>query len=211
MTVYDPFNWLPSAYAKLETYIKDEIDKAVVRDGNVPIGSQVYDVVMDSPEAVELPKPAEFTKTIIHFGIDDIENRRLGLGTNKIESVYDEAAQTVYEIEAKWHELNFDVGVWASDQSGGSSSRLRAYKVLHQILGTEIGKRRCQAQTGVEIRTFIGGRFIIERPNDVRLYRIIGAELVVRLHSQLADAPDVIVGEVVQEPDLEIASEPLID
>jgi hypothetical protein len=210
VTTYDPFDWLPSAFEMLHEFIKSEVDAAVL-SGSDPIGLQVYDIVMDYPDSADLPLFAEFEKTVIHFAIDDISNQRLGHGENKIDSIYDDTANTITEIEAQFHEVNFDVGVWASDQSGGTSSRLRAYRVLHQILGSEIARQKCREQTGIEIKSYTGGRYIIERTNDVRLYRIIGAELVIRLHGQQMDNPDVIADTATQVPELEIGSVPLSD
>lgn len=207
---FQPESWLVSGFNSLTDYINAEINASVQNDLGADVGLQLYELVMDFPTSDSLPKPAEFTKTIIHLAIDDIDNRRLGFGPGFVNATFVDAAGvvpgTVTEEEGNSHEINFDVGVWASDKSGGTSSRLRAYEMLYNAFGTDQARQRCTDFTdGVEIRSFNNGRFIIEKPNDVRLFRMIGAELVVRVYSRTVAAPDVIVdGEPVQQPDVEI-------
>lgn len=209
-------DWLVSCFASLTDYINGEIDNAIKNDVNGNAGLQVYKLVMDFPTSEEVPENAQLEKTVIHLAIDDIDNRRLGFGESFVKAEIVEPtvpdAGTITNHEAQWHEINFDVGVWASDESGGSSSRLRAYQMLHSILGTEEAKRRCFDTTGgIEIRRFNNGRFIIEKPNDIRLFRIVGAELVIRVASDhVAAAVEIVDEEPIQQQDVEIGEVPIV-
>jgi hypothetical protein len=196
MTLHDPLNWLPSAQRVLEEYTLAQIDESVIASGN-PSGLEVYEVVFDWPDAAAMAKEAKLPKTIIHFAIDDIDNNRVGLGRNYTKETEvdnaEPAGDTITYSEAMFHELNFDVGVWASDQSGGVTSRLVVYQTLHNMFGTEIARRKTRAATDVEILRFNGGRFITDRINDLRVFRIIDCELVTRVSSRTDDLPLTII------------------
>lgn len=210
MTTFTPENWLVSLFGSLKDYVAGEIDAAILSPTNVPSGHLAYDVVMDFPASAALPGQPELEKTIIHFAIDDIDNMRIGLGENQfdvieVDPTVDDPG-TVQGHEGMFHYVNFDVGVWASDKSGGSTSRLRAYQMLNDILGTDIARKKCFAVTeGVEIRSFASGRFVVETLGDIRVFRIVGAELVVRVVSRSIDTPDVFADlPIEQDPELEI-------
>jgi hypothetical protein len=203
---YDPRDWLLSLQRSLESYVVGRF--ATVTPG-VDL-NEVYEIVWDYPTALSLPDPAEFTKTIIHFDIDDITTARLGHGTGIVQSAVTDGTDTdagsVVDSEAMSHVVNYDVGVWASDLSGGVTSRLKAYQLLDKFLSGEIARQKCLIATqGVEIKFYRSGRFITEAINDVRTFRVVGAELEVRVFS-LDDAdPEILVDqEPTQEPELVI-------
>jgi hypothetical protein len=211
-TTFSPDEWLVSLFGSLTDYINAEIDQSVMV-GLDPQGLRAYEVVMDFPDADSLPEGAEFNRTIIHFGIDDIETRQLGFGPGIVNSEItdgtDLVAGTVSDQEAKSHVANFDVGIWASDESGGITSRLRAYQLLDKLFNGMIAKTRCWDFTeGVEIRFYNGGRFVNETINDVRVFRAVGMELEVRVYSrQVADDEILVDREPDQDPDLEITND----
>ena len=208
---FSPDAWLTSLFNALTDFIASEIDASVQDNTPSNAGLEVYEISMDFPASKDLPRSAEFNKTIIHFVIDDIDNRRLGLGHQIVNATETPAAipgnaDTIQEQEARSHTVNFDVGVWASDLSGGSSSRLRAYEMLDKILNGDIAREKCFASTGgVEIIRYNAGRFVTETTNEIRVFRIVGAELEVRVVSREMAAPGSIVdSEPDQQPDVDI-------
>lgn len=211
-TTFSPDDWLVSLFGALTDYINTEIDETVMV-GLDPQGLRAYEVVMDYPDSNSLPEGAEFKRTIIHFSIDDIETRMLGFGTGIVKSEITLGTLLVpgrvSDQEAKSHVVNFDVGIWASDESGGVTSRLRAYQLLDKIFNGMIAKTRCwDATQGVEIRFYNGGRFVNETINDIRVFRAVGMELEVRVYSrQVADDEILVDREPAQDPDLEITND----
>lgn len=200
---FDPANWLISAQRTLEAALL-----AALAEFLDPIDpADAYDIVWDWPDSGEIGKGAELKKTIVHFVIDDIDNRRIGIGDNQTKRTETLAVDpiadpdTVTYAEGGLHEINFDVGVWASDLSGGSTARLVVYQMLYNLFGTEFARRSFNATTeGVEILRFNGGRFITDRINDVRVFRIIDSELVARVYSGINVETLVIVDK---EPEVD--------
>jgi hypothetical protein len=95
--------------------------------------------------------------------------------------------------------------VWASDQSGGSTSRLIAYEILDKAFGGEMAKRKCmEATQGVELISFMGGRFVMDSINDIRIFRIVNAELVVRVYSRKDGSALIVPDSITQVPVLTI-------
>lgn len=211
MTVFNADKWLTSAFNVLMDAIKDRVDDYVPNDVDAPAGLQVYDVVIDFFPADRESEFTELEKTIIHLVLDDVQSTRLGLGPQAVaETVVDptvDDAGTVTEQYARAHRMNFDVGIWASDQSGGSSARLEALEMLDKLFNPDSNIR---FGDGVEIISFNGGRFVTDTLNDIRVFRVIGAELIVRVYSRDLGTPDIIVDEEPsQNPDLEIDGTPL--
>ena len=200
ITEFNPDQWLTSLQRALKDYTLREINNSVMA-GATPSGLDTYEVVYDWPDAFELAKDAKLEKTIIHFAIDDIANTIIGLGDNVYNTVEENRNEPNSDLvrlhEGQCHEVNFDVGVWASDQSGGATARLVVYETLQKIFGTEIGKRKVRSAIDVEVRRFNGGRFITDRISDLRVFRLIDTELVARVYSREIDEPLVIID---QEP-----------
>lgn len=210
---FDADNWLVSLNRALSSAVLVEIDAAFADNLNNDAGLEAFQVVFDWPESSQVAEFVQLPKTVIHFAVDDIDNRLLGLGENQVAATEDLVVDpdTVTWEEAQCHIVNYDIGVWASDKSGGHTSRLVVYQMLQSLLNTEIGKRKLREATGgVEVMRFNGGRFITDRINDVRIFRVIDAELVVRVYSRAVDTPVAIVDmEPVQEPDVEIDGLPI--
>jgi hypothetical protein len=213
MTDFNPDRWLTSAFNVLTEAVKGGVDGYVLDDTAAEAGLEIYDVVMDYFAA---DRPSEFTeldKTTIHFIIDNIENSRVGIGPQAVAATEIAPtipdAGTITEQLARSHRLNIDVGIWASDNTGGSSSRLDAYEMLDKLFNPDAAIRFAD---GVEIVSFNNGRFVTETLNDLRVFRVVGAELVVRVYSRDVAAPVVIADQgVTQAPELEIDSVPLTD
>jgi hypothetical protein len=192
----------------IKDYILAEIDAAIPEGG-----LNVFDVVMDYPISAAGPVEADLSKTIIHFEIDDIVNIKLGFGSDVVESVYTPGdvanPATTSEREARCHRVNYDVGVWASDLSGGATSRLVAYEILDKALGGEMARQKCKSVTGgVEITSFNGGKFVIDTLNDVRVFRVVDSALDVRVYSR-KDSIMIVPDTVSQDPHFTILGTPI--
>lgn len=209
MTVFNPDRWLTSMMGALQDYVQAEINTVIAG-----VGSEVFEVVMEYPASNDPPLAAEFEKTIIRFEIDDIDNRRLGFGRGDIVQQVITAPTvgapgSVGYQEARGHVVNLDVGIWASDKSGGVTSRLRAYEMLDKLFNSETARDRCRQQTnGIEIMMFNSGRFVVETQNDIRVFRVVGTELVLRVYGRDIPPPDVIVDvEPEQTPAVSLGDE----
>ena len=208
---YDPEIHMESLSRCLKEYAEDGFKNAIVDEGNNPSGDEVYDIVMEFPGTQIVSMKVPLAKTIIHFAIDDIEDRVVGLGNNVFENNYDPIGETVNPQEARMHMVNFDVGIWSSDRSGGVTSRLRAQQILINLFLGSIAQARIREATHggdgcLEILRYTGGNFATERINDVDVYRMMGAELVIRVFSRtpINDQPLPAIEEVVQVPGLTI-------
>jgi hypothetical protein len=206
---YDPDNWLTSAQQALEDYITNKFNNAVVAPGDIPGGLDVWKVVMDFPESDDLPDLLADGKTIVHFALDDIDNRRLGMGSNVVDFTevpgVGGAAGHVDEVVAGLHYLNFDVGIWAYDRSGGASLRIETYQYLEEFLGVSAQEKVMEATDGIEIQSFNGGRWVTDRVGGVRVFRTVDAELVLRVYSRKSPLPPApLAEEIVQVPGLTI-------
>lgn len=208
--VYDPRKWLPSMFRALSEYVSGGID-ASTKHFDEDIGLRAYEILFDFPAARVDPRKLPFRNeqgeatTLFHLEIDNIDSQPLGFGDNQFTETIYAANGTVVPEEAHGHEVTFDVGVWATDESGGSSARLEAYGILDSIFSGPGAQNACQSLTGgVLIRSFSGGRFLTETVNDIRLYRVADVELVTHVYSSKLVQPAVI-------PVIEIVPELIID
>ena len=208
VTEFNPDLWLETLHRSIKDYVRNEIDNFILDDLDAPAGLQAYDVEMDWPESVDTARDIQLEKTLIHFVADDIDSTKLGFGEDLVNAT--ELLQVaplpdlVQYHEARMHVVNYDVGIWASDKSGGSSSRLVAFQMLDRIFGGPQARRKFKTDTkGVQVIRFNGGTFITERVNDIRTFRVIDCELVVRVFSRVKIDDRIIVEEIVQDPDME--------
>jgi hypothetical protein len=199
--VFDPQQWVVSLFRTLKDYVLDEID------------GDVFEVVFEFPAANSAPELMPNEKALIHFSIDDIENRTFGFGHNVVKETIIEPAGgnpgTVQGHEAGCHYVNFDVGIWAADFSGGVTVRLQGYQALMSLFYGAAAFKKLR-ERGVEIVSYNGGRFITERINDVPIFRTIDSELVVRVYSERLLVPDGYVESIEQEPGLTIDGEIIV-
>lgn len=216
-TKFSPEDWLESTIRVIKEYLEIEFHRSVSARSEY-VGENAYEVVTQFPGPDLDIRRMPMHKTIIHIEVDDISSDILGFGDNVFSSTYDPATEMITEREAQVHLLNFDVGIWASDASGGTTSRSRAKQVLQNCLGGARGIKRMQAFSdggdgAVEIRSFSGGRFLLDRINDMQVFRMVESTLVVRVFSRtpLEDAQvGPAIEEIIQDPDLKIIDSPVL-
>lgn len=209
MTIYNPEQYLETAIRCLKEYATDGFSNSVENGGN-PVGLQIYNVVMEFPGAGVDSGRMPLDKTTIHFELDGEEDSSIGMGDNVFSRVYDPAAKTVVEKEAAQHIMNFDVGVWSSDRSGGTTARMRARQILRYLFVGPVATVNLKSMGdggdgGLEIVEFTGGRFLTERINDSDVYRMVDCSLVLRVFSRTPDAPPApAIESITQQPGLTI-------
>lgn len=204
---YNPEKWLESLVRTLQAYAEQGIDNAVKDNLGSPAGLEAYQVIMEFPgEVIDDVKNLPLQKTIIHFEIDDPQTRLVGFGDNIFNQNYDDVTETVSPQEARLHTVNFDVGIWSTDSSGGTTARMRAFQILNTLFsGSQATTALRTFSDGgdgpIDILRFAGGRFATERVNDINVYRTVGAELEVRVFSRTARPPaePAITGVTVEE------------
>lgn len=198
---YDPEDWLLSTTRAIKSWVEQGLDLTV------------YEVLMGFPGAgmnsssVSVP----FSKAMVHFEVDAIDSGRVGFGDGAFALNYDEAAKTVTPQYGEVHNINFDVGIWTSDRSGGGTARLLLRQHLQQIFGVGAVERFRAATDkgdgGVAIINFTGGRNTPDAINDVPVYRTINSELEVRVFSRTKLVPDEAapaIEQIDQSPGLTI-------
>jgi len=198
---YDPEQWLLSTMRALKEYAEDNFNDA-------------YEIVMEYPGTEEMFKKMPLVKTLVHFEIDVIDERRLGFGDNIGEWNYDDTTDPAHPVaqpqEAAIHVINFDVGAWATDRSGGTTSRARVKQTLGLLFQGKIAQENLDAAVNdgdgrIEIVNYTGGRFLTDRINDVDVYRIVDCSLDVRVFSRTPKGtPIQTIEEELQDPNLDV-------
>jgi hypothetical protein len=215
MTNYNAEAWLETAVRGIKDYASNGFDNAVLNDLSQPSGLDVYEIVMEFPSDQLIAKLVPGGKTLIHFEIDDIRDEPLSFGRNVAQQTYDNVNFTLTQREGRRHIMNFDVGIWAWDKSGGVTSRLRAREILTNLFTGGMATENLRAATDggdgqVELLSFDGGHFIQEAVNDVRTFRMINTSLMVRVFSRsIAPVVEPTVEDVLQDP-TELVLEPNI-
>jgi len=187
-TTFDPEIWLETTLRGLKEYAEQQFDNALVGpDG--PVGLEAYEIVMEFPGATLDASKVPMRRTVVHFEIDDIVTSTMGFGSGGVEEIYDEATGTVLIQEAQRQRILFDLGIWATDASGGSTSRARARQILTTAFGGNAGaKRLCEFTDGgegqLELLNFSGGRFLMDRINDMGVYRMVDCTLEIGVYSR---------------------------
>jgi hypothetical protein len=200
MPKIDPNNWLTTTPRCLKSYVEARLDL------------DFHTVVMSFGEADDLAREQPLETRIVHFEIDDIDNRRLGLGDGVVKRNINPnpLVFTLTEEEAQWHEFNFDIGLWVSDEMGGVTARLELYERLTDMLDGPSAEQAVWDETDIEIRSFRGGQFELEKIGDVRIYRVMGMELMARVAGRKVSAPMPYIDETLQSPGLDIGGEIII-
>lgn len=204
---YNPEIWMESLVRTLQAYVQQGFDNAVRDNNGDPVGLEVYNIIMEFPgESIDNVKTLPLKKTIVHFEIDDPQTRVVGFGDNIFNDNFDEVESTVKPQEARLHTVNFDVGIWSTDTTGGTTARMRAYQILNSLFSGSQATAALRAFSDggdgpIDILSFAGGSFATERVNDINVYRTIGAELEVRVFSRtlLPPAEPAITGVTVDE------------
>lgn len=173
---YDPEKFLETTFRTLKEYVETRMN------------TRVFDVVMEFPGAQIDASEMPMKKSIIHFELDDHETKPVGFGSGMFRDNYDSTDHEIFPQYASIQTFTFDVGVWASDPSGGTSSRMRAKQYLNFIFdlngGSGLGDFSDNGDGRIEVLSFSGGRFVLDHANDVRLYRMVDCQLVLRVFSR---------------------------
>lgn len=212
--IYNPDQWFVSLIRSLEEYVVDSFNAEV--SGN---GDEIWRIIMDFPESDDLPEVVgESDKILVHFAPDNIENIKLGYGLDIVDFTTTPPsgpppapAGSVNESEAEPHLVNFDVGIWTYDNTGGATLRMETYQLLERFLhGPRAYQAVKDATEGVEVQSYNGGRWVTERIAGTRVFRMVDAELIVRVYSRkltIAAAP--LTDSIEQDPNLTIDGNPI--
>jgi len=192
MTMYDIDNWLVSATRTLAAYITDAFD------------SELVTVEMSFPDTMNLlPLP----KTLVHLEQDAMEHPVVGFGIPTAE-VFDDVAGTVLPQDLAVHLVNFDVGVWASRESGGATHRMEVTQVLSSLFAPAAARQAFREATGMSVVSFNGGRNELDRLNDTPVWRALDMTLVVRVVSRnVPQVADIMVTDITQDQELTIIND----
>jgi hypothetical protein len=197
ITSFSPEIWLESAMRGIVDYAREGFHKSVRNENNDPVGQGIYDIVMEFPSTEKILTMMPLARTLIHFEIDDIDDRILGFGDGHHRLNYDDFFGTIQPQEAGEHRIDLDVGVWTSNRAGGVTARLRAYQTLRNLFHGGIAIEKLRDATndlgegGVEIMSFTGGRFLTDTVNDIEVFRVIDCTLKVRVFSRTPIEPIV--------------------
>jgi hypothetical protein len=196
---FDPTAWVTSATRALEDYVRSVVDES-------------FEVQMAFPDTEKMSKAIPFPKTIIHFDQEDVSNPLLGLGRNYVDEEYDETLGTVVLTEAQKFMLSFDVGVWASEASGGATNRMVALEQLTSAFCGPAANLACMARTeGIDIISFGGGRNIIDTINDIPVWRTTDMMLRLRVFAFKLIPPEFYIQGVEQDPGVEVDEVVVVD
>ena len=171
---YDPTNYLTTTLRSIQEYVTDQLHAAT------DIGD-VVDVEMSFPDTRSWMKTIPLERSLVHFELDDDPEMRLGFG---VPTTQDDDGDTTTLSEPVPHELNFDVGVWTSAQSGGTTKRGQLRQALYAIFGPASARREFTEQTGIVIKSYGGGHDVLDRVGDVPIYRTAAITLVASVFSK---------------------------
>jgi hypothetical protein len=208
MTKYSPEEWLETTVRVLKEYLEGEFDRSVY-DNDSFHGLDVYEIVPEFPAPSLDLRKMPMQKTIIHFEIDDITSRVVGMGDNIFGWAVDETTGIGTAQEAQVHMVNLDVGIWASDASGGTTSRLRAKQILQNALGGARGISSLRefsngGDGAMEVISFSGGHFVLDRINDMTVHRMVNCTLVLRVFSRNPPDPSM-TGPAIMDVEIDPA------
>lgn len=194
-TVYDPDLWLESLTRALSDFCGASLD------------DPDSDVEMSFPDTSTWTKTTPLARPVVHFEIDDISTPILGFGSPG-RDVFDDANGTVVHQEVQQHDVNFDVGVWVSAETGGATKRMELVRKLKDMFTSATYKKILSEQyNGISVLLFDGGTNVLDRINDVPLWRTTGMTLIVRVFSRVVPPGDPnvpVVGSFDQDPHLVI-------
>lgn len=197
ITPVDPDEWVVTLFRSLESYVKASLD------------TDIYEVGFSFPTATDIGRWLPLDKTLIHFEIDGINPVVLGFGDNIVDATYSDADHSVSEHEANVHIVNFDIGVWASERTGGVTARLRAYQRLNDLFVGASAYHALQS-LGIELMNFTGGNFIKEEIDNIPIFRVTGMILEVKIFSRRIRVPVPYIGDVFINPQLDTFEDTVI-
>lgn len=194
---YDPDAYLVSAGRSIHDYVRDQLlARADIGD--------VVDVEMSYPDTRDWTKDSPLERSLVHFELDDDPAMILGFGVP--QTLDDQGDDTAIVSEPQVHHLNYDVGIWTSPQSGGTTKRAQLRQALRDIFGTATGRVAFnEATEGLQAIEFGGGSDVLDRVNSLPIYRTTGITLVVSVFSRLTQSTPVdLVTDAVQLQHLSI-------
>jgi hypothetical protein len=222
VTKFAPEQWLETTVRGLKEYAEVGFDKSIKDHNNYPAGHKVYEIIMEFPSTDQIIRLVPLPKIVVHFEIDDIDSRVLGFGDGFHRLNYDELFDLIQPQEAGVHEISLDVGLWASDRSGGLTGRLRAFQTLRNLFHGPLAYEALKQATTqivdggseghIEILEFQGGRFLQDTINDLEVFRLIDCSLKVRVFSrtpievliptieEVTIVPELIIDDNLQLP-----------
>lgn len=217
VTDFNPEIWLETAMRGIVDFAREGFHESIRDENNNPAGQGIYDIVMEFPSTEKILTMMPLARTLIHFEIDDIDDRILGFGDGHHRLNYDEFMQRIQPQEAGEHRIDLDVGVWTSNRAGGVTARLRAYQTLRNLFHGGIAIEKLRDATndlgegGVEIMSFTGGRFLTDTVNDIEVFRVIDCTLKVRVFSRTPIEPEIptiedilIIPELIIDDNLQL-------
>jgi hypothetical protein len=206
---YDPEQWMTSTLRCIEEYTQKRLTQLSGFQYD-----ELWEIVMEFPGPLldSRRRTVPFEKTIIHFEIDLVEESFLGMGDNVFKTTDDPGGGGVIPQTGSRCLINFDVGIWASDRSGGVTHRLETRQFLSLIFQTPTALVDFRDSTdggdgGIEIRSFSGGRFVTDSINDVVCYRTLDTTMEIQVFSRTPMDYSVVVPtilEIDQDPNLSI-------
>jgi hypothetical protein len=194
MTTFDPDKWITSLHRSLLSYMQTKLP------------ADEFEIVEDYPSAAAMTRRMPLKKTIVHFAMEDPQRMMFGLGDNIVADSKDEDAQEIEGWEARCHEVTFDLGIWASEETGGVTSRMEAREALDYLFHGSTAQQACLAATdGVDVRSISGGRNVIEDINEIVVYRMVDIALIVRVYSRVkATSIPYVTDDLDLDPELTI-------
>jgi hypothetical protein len=193
--LFNPDKYLTSTVRALSDYITNAFDVDLVT------------VLREFPAPDAWKAPSE--QVIIHLELDDDAPQPVGFGTFSRDT-YDEVTGTsVIEEATAWYLLNFDVGVWAFQEAGGSTARLETQETLKQLfIGNQADLDLAAATNGIHLAepsaSFSGGRHITDTINGLPVWRTMDMTLVVRVCGRRTYAATEAIEAIDQAPELVI-------
>jgi hypothetical protein len=196
--LYDPDEWFVGLTRTIESFAKQYFDP------------DLFTVEMSFPDVTDLARWTPFAKTIVHCETDDISSPVWAFDHPGVDYTDPFAPDYVELWEAQRHRINFDVGVWASAESGGETSRMRAVQMLTDLFTVPGWKENFNELTGgLWPVSFSGGRNVLDRINDIPVWRTTDMTLVVEAFSRhKPQEPEVIVVDAEQNQKLTVDGSP---
>jgi hypothetical protein len=127
---YDPENWLLSVIRCIKEWTETGLNP------------DLFEIVMEFPGARFDEMKVPFSKSLVHFEVDSIDSSPLGMGDNAFADNYNAVDKTVNPQYAEMHVVNFDVGIWTADKSGGTTYRALLRQHLQNLFGVGAVTRR---------------------------------------------------------------------
>lgn len=195
-----PDTYLTSTMRALEEYVKDGFALTGADDDPYEISMHYPDV--DAMAKTRLPMKT----TIIHFEIEDNRHIVFGMGDNVFDAHEEELPPPsdpghfdLIEHEGRCHQIDLDVGIWASVESGGPTSRMQARETLDTLFAGTGAYRACHAATdGIEVVSFSGGLNLIDQINDIPIFRTVNLLLRVRVYARFKKFPVPVIEGIGQ-------------